>query len=567
MWNLRLLIVVTLLIALPFFAFAHHGSSGQFDTSTTFEVSGQVTDVRLVNPHAYVYFDVTNSAGELTNMRCELQSGSLLKRRGWTTDMFKEGTKIKILGSPDRTDPTTCYMNQITFENGITASRNSIFNDDGTLASSSTNLAQESALAHRPIKRADGTPNLDGNWAMVREKGAPPGAGGGSPIVLTAAGKAAVEGANSEQNPRFQCKATNIIMDWWFDQMVNTIHQTDSSIELTYGFMNLKRTIYLDDTQMPKDFVPNRAGFSTGQWQGETLVVTTTGFDEGWIMAPLGGERGGMPRGRPDFPSRGDATKEVGKRPPKPPGGGGPPSPAKNSPELTIIEYFSLSEDGTQLTREYTLTDPVNLEKPMTGSDKVMLTDDAYEPYDCDDLTTERKNVSNTQNLNASISLKKPSPLDNAIMQPLHWLEDSPLGLTISSTQWGYPIALSLHAIGMATLVGIALMLSVKVLGFASAIPVTAMTAYWRVAQAGFVINLLSGAALFCGNASELYFNWAFRIKLGLVFLGLFITWWMYNTSIKRSNTIIKPQIKLATFVLAVWVAAIIAGRLIGYMS
>ncbi|MEP1868784.1 MAG: DUF6152 family protein, partial [Paraglaciecola sp.] len=102
MRNIRFFIVMTLLLISPFCALGHHGSSGQFDTNQTYTVSGKITRIRLVNPHSYVYFDVIESEGEVTNMRCELQSGSLLKRRGWTTELFKTGSKISILGSPDR---------------------------------------------------------------------------------------------------------------------------------------------------------------------------------------------------------------------------------------------------------------------------------------------------------------------------------------------------------------------------------------------------------------------------------------------------------------------------------
>lgn len=100
MIDLRSLGVITTLAFLPLPALAHHGVSGQFDTSQTFEVTGTITRIRLVNPHAYVYFDVTDDSGEVTNMRCELSSGSLLKRRGWTADMFEIGSQITIQGSP-----------------------------------------------------------------------------------------------------------------------------------------------------------------------------------------------------------------------------------------------------------------------------------------------------------------------------------------------------------------------------------------------------------------------------------------------------------------------------------
>ncbi len=369
MVDLRKIGMTAALLASPLAAFAHHGSSGQFDTNTTIELSGEITRIRLVNPHAYVYFDTEDANGEVVNMRCELQSGSLLKRRGWTTEMFEIGTSIAIVGSPDRTDSTTCYMREITFENGLVAARNSTFDDDG-------NIEAE----QRQTTRDDGTPNIDGNWAMVREAGARPG-GGGSEIVLTEAGTAAVEGATSDENPRFQCEATNIVLDWWFDQMVNTISQGDDQIEMTYGFMDLTRTIYLDGTEIPDDFQPTRAGFSTGEWNGDTLVVTTTGFDEGWINAPLGdrqGPGGARPADAEDRPARPER------------GRGGPPSPVKNSPELVVTERFTLNDEGTVLTRAYTFEDPLYLAEPIDGSDAVTLTSDVYEPYDCDDLTEER---------------------------------------------------------------------------------------------------------------------------------------------------------------------------------
>lgn len=152
-------------------------------------------------------------------------------------------------------------------------------------------------------------------------------------------------------------------------------------------------------------------------------------------------------------------------------------------------------------------------------------------------------------------------------MEMLFWLEDSIVGLTVSSTQWGYPIVLSLHAVGMATLVGVALMLTIRVLGFAPNIPVASMAPYWRVALGGFLLNLLSGSALFCGNASELFFNWAFRIKIVLVFVGLALTWRLVHICVRRTDEVSLVQRKLAAIAMVTWIVAIIFGRLIGYWS
>ncbi|MCZ8528803.1 DUF6152 family protein [Alteromonas sp. PRIM-21] len=601
--NLQCLCVIfALFIAFP--AFAHHGSSGQFDTNATVEFSGNITRVRLVNPHAYVYFDSIDEAGKVTNKRCELQSGSLLKRRGWTQSLFKTGSFISIKGSPDRTDPTTCYMKEITFENGVVAFRNSEFDENGNVLVTSegaldgepskehhaeeheedfhhddehhdeddhlntASLEQTVDLSSRERLHEDGSLNMAGNWVMVRSGEGPPG-GGGSRAMLTPAGQKAVEGATSADNPRYQCKPTNIIMDWWFDMMVNHIEQTDKRITLTYGFMNLKRTIYLDGTTMPANYQPNRAGFSTGKWEGDELVVTTTGFDEGWIMAPLGGNPGGPPPGqerakRPPRPSGEQGMPRAGTRGPE--GRPGPPSPAKNSAQMTIVERFTLSEDGTVLSRKYTITDPLYLASPMEGQDEVTFTNDKYIDYECEDLTAERGSDS-LGGVGVTRATKNNIESDDVAKGFLYSLEDSTIGTTISSTQWGYPIVLSLHAIGMAIMVGVSLMLCARVIGFASTIPLSSFAPYWSIGLIGLVINFLSGTALFFGNASELYFNLAFRIKIGLVVLGLVLTKMMVKRAIISGNDSGKGHKPLAIATLLCWVAAIIAGRLIGYMS
>jgi hypothetical protein len=40
------------------------------------------------------------------------------------------------------------------------------------------------------------------------------------------------------------------------------------------------RIVYLDGRPMPEDYDPSFWGFSSGRWDGDTLVITTTGFNE-----------------------------------------------------------------------------------------------------------------------------------------------------------------------------------------------------------------------------------------------------------------------------------------------
>ena len=63
-------------------------------------------------------------------------------------------------------------------------------------------------------------------------------------IELTTAGLAVIEGLTAqEDNPRFHCMATNIFFDWEFDRHVNEIIQTEATITLKYGLMDIERTI------------------------------------------------------------------------------------------------------------------------------------------------------------------------------------------------------------------------------------------------------------------------------------------------------------------------------------
>ena len=56
--------------------------------------------------------------------------------------------------------------------------------------------------------------------------------------------------------------------------------QTPALIVILDGGWNPTRLIYLDGRGHPKDFNPTWMGHSIGHWDGDTLVVETTGFNE-----------------------------------------------------------------------------------------------------------------------------------------------------------------------------------------------------------------------------------------------------------------------------------------------
>src|SRR5690606_20519776 len=86
-------------------AHAHHGFGSFDNTADLMTLEGVVTDVDFINPHSWVYFTVTPDNGEAQSWRCELRAATVLRRSGWTEEMFAAGTKITITALPDRDDP------------------------------------------------------------------------------------------------------------------------------------------------------------------------------------------------------------------------------------------------------------------------------------------------------------------------------------------------------------------------------------------------------------------------------------------------------------------------------
>lgn len=91
------LAVVLGLAAVP--AIAHHSFAAEYDAAKPVNLTGAVTKVEWMNPHARFYLDVKDQSGKVTNWEFELGSPNGLMRRGWTRHSMKEGDVITVSGS------------------------------------------------------------------------------------------------------------------------------------------------------------------------------------------------------------------------------------------------------------------------------------------------------------------------------------------------------------------------------------------------------------------------------------------------------------------------------------
>lgn len=158
-------------------------------------------------------------------------------------------------------------------------------------------------------------------------------------------------------------------------------------------------------------------------------------------------------------------------------------------------------------------------------------------------------------------------------MDYLIWLQDSALGTWVAGSIWGYPIVLACHAVGMAVVAGTVTMISIRILGFAHAVPLTLFARLSAVAWAGLVLNVVTGLALFSGDPVKFFYHPVFWFKLSLITLGTVSLWLVVRAfrtaaSTPEAGTEATAGTKLvAGCSLAFWVGAIIAGRLIAYIE
>ena len=77
---------------------AHHAFATEFDSSKPLVVEGTVTRARLVNPHSWIYLDVKNADGSVTNWGFEFGTPMSLKAHDIDRGDVAFGTKLRLSG-------------------------------------------------------------------------------------------------------------------------------------------------------------------------------------------------------------------------------------------------------------------------------------------------------------------------------------------------------------------------------------------------------------------------------------------------------------------------------------
>ena len=127
-----------------------------------------------------------------------------------------------------------------------------------------------------------------------------------------------------------------------------------------------------------------------------------------------------------------------------------------------------------------------------------------------------------------------------------------------------FPFMLILHAIGMGFLAGIHTSISLRILGVAPGIPLTAMRSYFPFLWFGLVINVFSGVSLLIGYPTKALTNPLFYLKLALIGAALYTLRWTQKNVIGHDSWP-NATARVAKLSIFFWFAAIFAGRLLAY--
>jgi hypothetical protein len=309
--------VAIVLLATSFAAHAHHSVAGFFDPGNTIEIEGVVKSARWRNPHTVFEVDVTGSDGEVVTWRIESGALGVLRSRGIGREFVKVGDKIKVMGDSSLRSDREMFARNILLSDGkevlMTAGSAAYFSarDGGGVLEAEF----DEAVIATARSNADGIFRV---WSTNIEER--PSSGGRmlrGRLPLTEAAQAKRAEYDTEDVALLGCT------EWSMPRLMSNplpmefVQEGNVILQRFEENDNLRR-IHMGAVSAERPGAYLMLGYSTGRWDGSTLVVTTT------HVTPDRLDNAGTPF----------------------------------SPDMQLVERFAPTEDGSRLNYTLTVTDP-----------------------------------------------------------------------------------------------------------------------------------------------------------------------------------------------------------------
>jgi len=135
-------------------------------------------------------------------------------------------------------------------------------------------------------KTPDGKPDLSGIWQAPNGKYLQNLAADTAQVPYQPWAEAyfkKIQAVNGKGRPQERCLPHGV-PDYDALPMPIKIIQTPAEVVVLYEAYTHFRQIFMDGRPLPKDPQPTWMGYSVGKWEGDTLVVDSSGFnDETWL--------------------------------------------------------------------------------------------------------------------------------------------------------------------------------------------------------------------------------------------------------------------------------------------
>lgn len=344
MRSVQLLLTVSLILT-SLSLYSHHSPFIFFDAKRSVEVEGTLTYVKWGNPHPKFKIEARDEKGNAVIWNIEANSHSILRRMDLKPDVIGVGDKVKAAGWPAVRGKHAMFVTnmllaegtEIVFFPGVPPRYSeTILGDSKTWLVTEENL-QTPSNNEAGIFHVWSTSLGDVSKALLFD---------GVEFPLTEAAAKERAAYDLFDNPILgQCefKGMPIIMEQPYPMEL-----VDAGNKILFKMEegDTLRTIYMDEADLPEERPPVPLGYSTGKWEGNVLVVSTSGSS--WPKL----DNTGVPQ----------------------------------SASASYVERFTPSENGKRLDYAITITDGNTLTEPITLTKHWFWIPDAVvHPYACDE--------------------------------------------------------------------------------------------------------------------------------------------------------------------------------------
>jgi Family of unknown function (DUF6152) len=99
-------------------AAAHHSFAAQYDRNKPVTLTGPVTKIDWINPHARIFIDAKDATGKIVNWEIELGAPAILLRNGWTKKAITIGESVTVSGSLAKDGSNLANATSVTLADG-----------------------------------------------------------------------------------------------------------------------------------------------------------------------------------------------------------------------------------------------------------------------------------------------------------------------------------------------------------------------------------------------------------------------------------------------------------------